>query len=251
MSPTPRQEGHATGLAGAPTPSRAWRPRPRVDRHPCATGHPRRGARRTARGAAPPAHRAGVARWGRRPASGPAAPPAGPPGLACGLTAPRLPRPRWTTARPPPRRAPPAAGRSGLRAPAGTNTTPTPLDGGEHAAGGADGLPYPICDGGGVLRGDTTPTNARLPWAWCVRPLRGPTGRAPRVAAATSCPHEVPTAVAGVWPGTPSGAPTPARYARRSGHRPPPASPRIAHRGTYRLTVPPACLLGFSPGASP
>ena len=45
--------------------------------------------------------------------------------------------------------------------------------------------------------------------------------------------------------------PAPVRGTRRSGHRPPPASHRTAHREVYRLTVPPADLRGFLPGRSP
>ncbi len=61
---TPRQEAHATGRAGPRTPPRPRRPRRPPDHSPYATAHPRRWARRAARGTAQPAHRAGGAPLG-------------------------------------------------------------------------------------------------------------------------------------------------------------------------------------------
>ena len=59
---TPRQEDHATALAGPRTPPGPPWPGPPPDRRPCDTAPRRRWARRAARGAARPVPRSRVAR---------------------------------------------------------------------------------------------------------------------------------------------------------------------------------------------
>ena len=59
---TPRQDAHATALAGPRTPPGPPRPGPPPDRRPCDTAHRRRWARRAAKGAARPGPRSRVAR---------------------------------------------------------------------------------------------------------------------------------------------------------------------------------------------